>query len=658
MPHARRCPLPSPAARPGGGGARPLDRLPRRPAPHGRRPRPGPRRRHRDGQRVGPGRARRVHPRCGARPPDLPPRVDTVVVAAATLRPPPSESPRLARRSRQGRAPRGRPRARGGRGDLRAPPRDAPLVALGGGRVPRRERSARFRLPRVDRPALLPAPAARRRGAARAAPHPRAPRRRPGGRRMDRRPVAEEPHRERRGRRARPHAAHRALRHARRGVHARGDRVRAGPRVGPPRPRRRAPRPRRPERADARELLAGGQAAGRRRAGVRAGESIRSRRDAVARARAPGAFARGAPARQRLLALGRAAGRRLRPGDDGQSRGVHRRDGAARRAQPRGAAAEPMERARALLAPGARPADRARQRRPRMTRRRTLRTLVEAKQGLIVPGAYDGISAKLVQQAGFPAVYMTGYGTSASRLGLPDLGFAGLAEMVDHARNLVAVLDVPLIADANTGYGNALNVRRTVQMYEAAGVAALHIEDQVTPKRCGHLSGHQVIPRAEFTGKIRAAVEARTDPDLLVIARTDAISAVDTDEALRRGEAAAKAGADVLFIEAPRDEGEVERVAGAFETPLLYNYAPGGRSPLLPFARLRELGFAIVLLPVDTLLVAGQAMAHFLAPPKGRGGVQALKDRYMPFRDFNELIGVNAQLALAERYTDDARSAT
>src|SRR5437899_6985904 len=519
LPHTRRCPLPSAAARPGGGGARRLDRLSRRPAPHGRRPPPGPRRRHRDGQRVGPGRDRRRRPGWGARPPDLPPRVDTGVVAAATLRPPPSESRRLARRSRQGRAPGGRPRARGGRGDLRAPPRDAPLVALGGGRVPRRERGARLRLPRVDRPALLPTHAARRRGAARAAPHPRAPRRRPGGRRVDRRPVAEEPHRERRGRRARPHAAHRALRHARRGVHARGDRVRASPRAGPPRPRRRAPRPRRPGRADARELLAGGQAAARRRARVRAGGSIRSRRDAVARARAPGAFARGAPARQRLLALGRAAGRRLRPGDDGQSRGVHRRDGAARRAQPPGAAAEPIERARALLAPGARPADRARQRRPRMTRRRTLRSLVEAKQGLIVPGAYDGISAKLVQQAGFPAVYMTGYGTSASRLGLPDLGFAGLAEMADHARSLVAVLDIPLIADADTGYGNALNVRRTVQVYEAAGVAALHIEDQITPKRCGHLAGHQVIPRGAFTGKIRAAVEARTDPDLPVIAR-------------------------------------------------------------------------------------------------------------------------------------------
>jgi len=292
-----------------------------------------------------------------------------------------------------------------------------------------------------------------------------------------------------------------------------------------------------------------------------------------------------------------------------------------------------------------------------MTPRRTLRTLVARKQGLVVPGAYDGISARLVQRAGFPAVYMTGYGTSASRLGLPDLGFAGLAEMADHARNLAAVLDVPLIADADTGYGNALNVRRTVQAYEAAGVAALHIEDQVAPKRCGHLSGHQVIPRGEFAGKIRAAVEARTDPDFLVIARTDAISAVGVDEALRRGEAAAAAGADVLFIEAPRDEAQVERVARAFDTPLLYNYAPGGRSPLLPFPRLRELGYAIILLPVDTLLVGVQAIAAFLDEARRRDDVTSLAERYMPFREFNELIGVTAQLALAERYRDDERSA-
>ena len=288
-----------------------------------------------------------------------------------------------------------------------------------------------------------------------------------------------------------------------------------------------------------------------------------------------------------------------------------------------------------------------------MSRRRALKDLVLAKQGVVVPGAYDGVSAKLVERAGFPAVYMTGYGVSASRLGLPDLGFAGLAEMADHARTLAAAVSVPLIADADTGYGNALSVRRTVALYEAAGVAALHIEDQVAPKRCGHLSGHQIIPRGEFAGKIRAAVEARTDPDLMIIARTDAISAVDFDEALRRGEAATKAGADVLFIEAPRTEVQVERVARELATPLLYNYAPGGRSPLLPFATLRALRYAIILLPVDTLLVAAKAITTFLADLKAGDDVLRLGDRYLDFPEFNDLIGVTAQMSLAERYAGE-----
>jgi len=285
-----------------------------------------------------------------------------------------------------------------------------------------------------------------------------------------------------------------------------------------------------------------------------------------------------------------------------------------------------------------------------MSARRTLRGLVDKKNALLVPGAYDGVSAKLVERAGFPAVYMTGYGTSASRLGLPDLGYAGLAEMADHARNLAAAVTIPLIADADTGYGNALGVRRTVQTYEAAGVAALHIEDQVAPKRCGHLSGHQIVPLAEFTGKIRAAVEARRDPDLMIIARTDAISAVGFDEALRRGEAAAQAGADVLFVEAPRDEAQVKRIAGAFQTPLLYNYAPGGRSPLLPIATLRALGYAIVLLPIDTLLVAAKAVAEFLAAVRRQEDVLSLSDRYLSFAYFNVLTGATEQVALADRY--------
>ena len=287
-----------------------------------------------------------------------------------------------------------------------------------------------------------------------------------------------------------------------------------------------------------------------------------------------------------------------------------------------------------------------------MSARRTLRSLVAPKHGLVVPGAYDGVSARLVERAGFPAVYMTGYGTSASRLGLPDLGYAGLAEMADHARNLAAAVSIPLIADADTGYGNALGVRRTVQAYEAAGVAALHIEDQVAPKRCGHLSGHQLVPLAEFAGKIRAAVDARRDPDLMIIARTDAISAVDFDEALRRGEAAVGAGADVLFIEAPRDEAQVERVATAFDTPLLYNYASGGRSPMLPFPRLRALGYALILLPIDTLLVAAKAMTGFLAALRAGDDVCSLGDHSMRFAEFTALIGATEQMALADRYRE------
>jgi 2-methylisocitrate lyase-like PEP mutase family enzyme len=286
-----------------------------------------------------------------------------------------------------------------------------------------------------------------------------------------------------------------------------------------------------------------------------------------------------------------------------------------------------------------------------MTRRHTLRQLVRQKRGLVVPGAYDGVSAKLVEQAGFPVVYMTGYGVSASRLGMPDMGFAGLAEMADHARNMAAAVSIPLIADADTGYGNALNVRRTVQLYEAAGVAALHLEDQQLPKRCGHLAGKLVVPAEEFAAKIRAAVEARTDPDFLVIARTDAIAVSGFDDALRRAELTVKAGADMLFVEAPTTEEQIERVASAFDTPLLFNYAPGGRSPLLPFSRLRELGYAIILLPVDALFVAVRAVQAFLREVRERDAVLPFQDRYIPFREFNELIGVAEQFALGEKYS-------
>jgi len=272
--------------------------------------------------------------------------------------------------------------------------------------------------------------------------------------------------------------------------------------------------------------------------------------------------------------------------------------------------------------------------------RAALRRLVERRAGLVIPGAYDGVSARLVERAGFDAVYMTGYGTSAARLGLPDLGFAGLTDMVENVRQIAAAVRIPLVADADTGYGGALAVERTVRLYEAAGVAALHLEDQVWPKRCGHLAGKEVVPGEEMEAKIRAAAAARRDPDLLLIARTDAIAVTGFDDALARAEAYAKAGADVLFVEAPTTLAEVEAIPRRLAAPCLFNYAPGGRSPLPPIRRLAALGYAVVLLPVQTLFAATRAMAGYLDALRQTGEAAGLDDRLTPFADFNALFEV------------------
>lgn len=285
--------------------------------------------------------------------------------------------------------------------------------------------------------------------------------------------------------------------------------------------------------------------------------------------------------------------------------------------------------------------------------RAAFRRLVARRTGLVVPGVYDGVSARLAEQAGFEAVYMTGYGTSASRLGLPDLGFAGLAEMVENVRQIATAVRVPLIADADTGYGGPLAVQRTVRAYEEAGAAALHLEDQVWPKRCGHLAGKEVIPGEEMAAKIRAAVEARSDPDLLLIARTDAIAVTGFDDAAARARAYVRAGADVLFVEAPTTVAEIEAVPRLVEAPCLFNYAPGGRSPLLPLGRLRELGYAIVILPVQPLFAAARAVADYLAVLRRDGEPGGADGRLMSFTDFNELVGVPELLRREARLRQD-----
>src|SRR4051812_47548376 len=284
--------------------------------------------------------------------------------------------------------------------------------------------------------------------------------------------------------------------------------------------------------------------------------------------------------------------------------------------------------------------------------RARLRELLAASAPLVAPGAYDALSARLVAQAGFDAVYMTGFGTTASLIGRPDVGLLTGSEMVDNARRIVAAVDVPVIADADTGYGNAINVLRTVQLYEQAGVAGVQLEDQVLPKKCGHMSGKVLIGAEEMVGKIRAAVEARRDPDLVIIARTDAVAVEGLDEAIGRAKAFADAGADLLFVEAPTSEEDIARVAAELRdvAPLVFNWAEGGKTPPLSLARMTELGFALVIYPIGTLLAATAGIRALLAALK-RDGVPSL-DGLPAFAEFTDLIGLPEVQELERRFAD------
>lgn len=281
-----------------------------------------------------------------------------------------------------------------------------------------------------------------------------------------------------------------------------------------------------------------------------------------------------------------------------------------------------------------------------------LRELLVQRDLLVAPGAYDALSARLIAQAGFPAVYMTGFGTAASVLGQPDVGLLTMSEMVSRAAALAAVVgDRPLIADADTGYGNPINVRRTVREYEQAGVAAIHIEDQVWPKKCGHMEGKQVIPVDEMVQKIRAAVDARQDPDFVIIARTDANAVYGLEDALRRGRAYREAGADVIFIEAPRSIEELRAIAQAFpDVPLLYNWAESGKTPLLPLEEIHALGFKLVIFPVSMLFAATQALLDLLEALKQGQTSLAFAERMVTFSQFTDQIGLPEIQALERRY--------
>lgn len=282
----------------------------------------------------------------------------------------------------------------------------------------------------------------------------------------------------------------------------------------------------------------------------------------------------------------------------------------------------------------------------------SLRPMLAGRDPIVAPGAYDALSARLIEQAGFPAVYMTGFGTSASLLGRPDVGLLTLTQMVDNARRIAQAVGVPVIADADTGYGNALNVIRTVQEYEQAGIAAIHIEDQIMPKKCGHMENKQVIPASEMAEKIRAAIEARRSDDFLIIARTDARAVEGLDAALRRARTYREAGADLLFIEAPQTEDEIAVVARSFPgVPLLFNWAEGGKTPPMPLDRLKELGFRIIIFPISALLAATKAVRAAIAEIRETGTPIRLVAGLMPFGEFNEMIGLREIRRLEQQFS-------
>jgi len=279
-----------------------------------------------------------------------------------------------------------------------------------------------------------------------------------------------------------------------------------------------------------------------------------------------------------------------------------------------------------------------------------LRQLVTSGDVVVAPGVYDGLSARLAARAGFSAIYATGGGIARS-MGYPDLGLLSASEIVERLANIVEQAGVPVIADADTGYGNALNVRRAVREFERAGVAAFHLEDQTFPKRCGHYDDKSVVPTAEMVQKLRAARDALSDPDLLLIARTDALAVEGFDAAIERAHAYVAAGADVTFVEAPTTEAEIEAIATRVRAPQLINMFQGGKTPLVPLAKLRQWGYRIVIIPSDLQRAAIRAMEDTLGAIARDGNSAAVADRMASFKEREGAVDTSAWLELDRRYS-------
>jgi 2-methylisocitrate lyase-like PEP mutase family enzyme len=285
-----------------------------------------------------------------------------------------------------------------------------------------------------------------------------------------------------------------------------------------------------------------------------------------------------------------------------------------------------------------------------MNSRQVLKQLFKRNRLLVAPGCFDGLSARLVEEAGFDAAYLSG-GALARSMGIPDIGLVTMSEVIERAAQVVSAVKIPIIADADTGYGNAVNLVRSVKEFERTGVAAIHIEDQITPKRCGHLDGKEVIPLAEMEKKLEAALASRTDPDFCIIARTDARGVHGLEDAISRGRAFAKLGVDAVFVEAPQSEAELEEIPRALpNVPLLVNVFKGGKTPMLPVERLQQMGYRIAIYPSETQRAAIHAMRQALGLLKRDGTTEKMDDALTTFKERDKVVGLDEWQQLEKQY--------
>ena len=286
---------------------------------------------------------------------------------------------------------------------------------------------------------------------------------------------------------------------------------------------------------------------------------------------------------------------------------------------------------------------------------KNLKSMLKSKKPLVIPGVYDALGAKIAQKVGFDAMFQTGYGTSATLFGMPDYGFIGSTETVDNARRICRAVSVPVIIDADTGYGNALSVWKLVKELESAGAGGIFLEDQKWPKRCGHMQGKEVISQEEYTEKLSAAIDARENKDFIIVARTDARATEGLDDAIQRGKQNKKTGADAIFVEAPRSLDEMKKIGKEINAPLVANMIEGGATPLSSAEKLNKMGFRIILYPLSVLYANTFATMNILKELKKTGSTSKYEQKVVNFDQFNDLVELSKFRKMEKKYGKSKR---